>query len=125
MSWSLIGGALFYLTFASILAFLLYLECKRQGYPPIFTSLWNSPCFIACYFFNEKDRIDLLTIPNQFVGFRKWTRLHIHRLILSMYSFVTTVIIIYYLSTNLTVDQDDLNTQEQYKSGEISCKFSL
>jgi hypothetical protein len=123
LSWSLIGGALLYLAFVSILAFLLFMECKRRGYFATFTSLWNSPLFLVCYFFDEKNRIDLLTISNRFVGFRKWTRLHIHRLALVVYSLVNTGIIIYYLNTNLTVDQDDLKTQEQYRAGDTFCKF--
>jgi hypothetical protein len=123
ISWTLIGGALLYLTFVSILAFLLFMECKRQGYPATFTALWNSPLFLVCYFFGEKNRIDLLTIPNRFVGFKKWTQLHMHRLCLAVYSFVSTGIIIYYLSTNLTVDQDDLELQVKYKAGETNCKF--
>jgi hypothetical protein len=122
LSWSLVGGSLLYLAFASILAFLLFIECKRQGYPATFTAFWNSPLFIVCYFFKENNRIDLLTIPNRFIGFKKWTRLHLHRLFLAIYSFITTGIIIYYLNTNLTVDQDDLKIQKQYKTGDTFCK---
>lgn len=123
LSWTLVGGAIFYLAFTSILAILLYKECKRQGYPALFTALWNSPLFLVCYFFKEKDRIDLLTIPNKFVEFNKWTQLHLHRLGLAIYSFITTVIILYYLNTNLTVDQDDLNTKEQFKDGDTLYKY--
>lgn len=122
LSWSLVGGSLLYLAFVSILAFLLFIECKRQGYPATFTALWNSPLFLVCYFFKENSRIDLLTIPNKFIGFKKWTRLHLHRLGLAIYSFITTGIIIYYLNTNLTVDQDDLKIQKQYKAGDTFCK---
>jgi len=123
ISWTLIGGALLYLAFASILAFLLFIECKRQGYPATFTALWNSPLFLVCYFFGEENRIDLLTIPNKFVGFKKWTQLHMHRLGLAVYSFISTVIIIYYLHTNLTVEQDDLEIQAEYKAGHLSYKI--
>ncbi|CAB4382342.1 hypothetical protein RhiirA5_464134 [Rhizophagus irregularis] len=123
LSWSLVGGSLLYLAFVSILAFLLFIECKRQGYPATFTALWNSPLFLVCYFFKENSRIDLLTIPNKFIGFKKWTRLHLHRLGLAIYSFITTGIIIYYLNTNLTVDQDDLKIQKQYKAGDTFYKI--
>ncbi|CAG8677970.1 16305_t:CDS:2, partial [Dentiscutata heterogama] len=64
-------------------SWLLYKECHRHGYPGAFTALWNSPFFLFCYFFKEQKRIDLLTIPNRFMKFRKWTYWQIHRFALA------------------------------------------
>ncbi|CAG8629097.1 13025_t:CDS:2, partial [Ambispora gerdemannii] len=106
LTWSLIGGAVLYFISASLIAFLLFLECRRNGYPGMFTALWNSPFFLVCYFFNEKHRIDLLTIPNRLMGFRKWTRSHIHRLLFSVYALINTCLIANNLSKK-TVDNSD------------------
>ncbi|CAG8733879.1 4851_t:CDS:2, partial [Acaulospora morrowiae] len=116
LTWSLIGGAVLYFFLTSILSVLLYAECHRHGYPGMFTALWNSPFFLVCYFFREKNRIDLLTIPNKFLGFRTWTRLNLHRFALAVYSLITTLLVVYYL-TRYTVDNDDLIAQKEYKSG--------
>ncbi|CAG8705625.1 20356_t:CDS:2 [Dentiscutata erythropus] len=95
-------------------------ECHRHGYPGAFTALWNSPFFLFCYFFKEQNRIDLLTIPNRFMKFRKWTYWQIHRFALALYSLITTILVIYYL-TRKTVDNDDLIIQKDYKNGDEFC----
>ncbi|CAG8481371.1 10703_t:CDS:2 [Cetraspora pellucida] len=120
LTWCLIGGALIYFLLTSILALLLYKECHRNGYPGSFTALWNSPFFLVCYFFNEQRRIDLLTIPNRFMKFRKWTNWQLHRFALASYSLITTLLVVYYL-TRKTVDNDDLIIQKEYKSDDKFC----
>ncbi|CAG8528262.1 5369_t:CDS:2 [Diversispora eburnea] len=117
LSWSLIGGAVFYFSFITILSILLYIECYSQGYPGAFTALWNSPFFLFCYCFREQYRIDLLSIPNRFVGFKKWTRFSLHRFALAFYSLITTLLVTYYL-TRKTVDNDDFIAQKEYKNGD-------
>ncbi|CAG8648999.1 hypothetical protein C2G38_2253991 [Gigaspora rosea] len=117
LTWSLTGGALIYFLLTSILAWLLYRECHKHGYPGAFTALWNSPFFLFCYFFKEQNRIDLLTVPNRFMKFRKWTYLQFHRFALATYSLITTLLVVYYL-TRKTVDNDDLIIQKDYKNGD-------
>src|SRR3954463_335902 len=58
--WGLIGGAVIYFVFTSIVALALYIEIRRNGYHASFTALWHSPVFVLCYFFNEQQRVDIL-----------------------------------------------------------------
>lgn len=112
LAWSLIGGAVLYFIVTSIIAVFIYLECRRNGYPALFTAVWNSPFFIFCYLFGEEHRIDLLSISNKLMGFRKWTHIHVHHLLLSMYALMTTMIIAYDL-TKRTVDSSDFDANEK------------
>jgi len=50
--WGLIGGALIYFVLASLVALGLAIECRRKGYPGLFTGLWHSPWFVFCLFFS-------------------------------------------------------------------------
>ncbi|KAG9307640.1 hypothetical protein G9A89_023205 [Geosiphon pyriformis] len=118
LTWSLMGGAVLYFVITSLIGFFIYLECRRKDYPATFTALWNSPLFIACYFFQEKQRIDLLSIPNRFMHLRKWTHSHVHRLIFSLYCLITTSLIAHDL-TRRTVDQNDFDANKASQGKEF------
>ncbi|CAG8820169.1 31182_t:CDS:1, partial [Racocetra persica] len=44
--WGLIGGAMVYFIFTSLVAVALYVELRRKGYYALFTALWHSPMFL-------------------------------------------------------------------------------
>ncbi|RIB17178.1 hypothetical protein C2G38_2037970 [Gigaspora rosea] len=68
--WGLIGGAVVYFVFTSIIAVALYFELRRK----------------------EK-RVDILSIPNKYVGLSLWTRSQIHRISLALYCLICTILI--------------------------------
>ncbi|CAG8756093.1 6439_t:CDS:2, partial [Ambispora leptoticha] len=73
-----------------------------------------------------KKRIDLLTIPNRLMGFRKWTHSHIQRLLLSVYALITTCLIANNLSKK-TVDNNDYlaNMKDQGQDSHIYNSYFL
>lgn len=92
--WGLIGGAVIYFIFTSIVAFALSIELRRRGYDSSFTALWHSPAFLLCFFYDEKRRVDILSIPNKYVGLSLWTRSQIHRISLAVYCAICTILIL-------------------------------
>ncbi|CAG8641951.1 1740_t:CDS:2, partial [Dentiscutata heterogama] len=91
--WGLIGGAIVYFTFTSLIAVALFFELRRKGYHASFTALWHSPMFLICYFYPPEKRVDILSIPNKFVGLSLWTRSQIHRISLALYCLICTILI--------------------------------
>ncbi|CAG8465171.1 17381_t:CDS:2 [Acaulospora morrowiae] len=92
--WVLIGGAVIYFVFTSIVAFGLYLELKRKGYDASFTALWHSPVFVLCYFYEDRRRVDILRIPNKYVKLSIWTRTHVHKISLALYCLFCMIFIL-------------------------------
>ncbi|CAI2190877.1 17623_t:CDS:2, partial [Funneliformis geosporum] len=92
--WGLIGGAIIYFIFTSIVAFALSIELRRRGYDSSFTALWHSPAFLLCFFYDEEKRVDILSIPNKYVGLSLWTRSQIHRISLAIYCAISSVLIL-------------------------------
>ncbi|CAG8531174.1 8480_t:CDS:2 [Paraglomus occultum] len=113
LAWSLFGGAVLYFIIGTLISIFIAIECRRCGYPATFTALWNSPFFLFCYVINEKKKIDLLSIPNRLIRFRKWTRGHIQRIVMCLYCIITTALIAYDL-TRRTVDHNDLDANRKY-----------
>ncbi|CAG8732379.1 34663_t:CDS:2 [Gigaspora margarita] len=91
--WGLIGGAVIYFIFTSIIAVALFFELRRKGFHASFTALWHSPMFLICYFYPPKKRVDILSIPNKYVGLSLWTRSQIHRISLALYCLICTILI--------------------------------
>ncbi|CAG8520213.1 20095_t:CDS:2 [Cetraspora pellucida] len=91
--WGLIGGAIVYFVFTSLVALALYFELRRKGYDALFTALWHSPMFLVCYFYPPNKRVDVLSIPNKYVGLSLWTRSQIHRISLALYCLICTVLV--------------------------------
>ncbi|GBB98277.1 hypothetical protein RclHR1_03190009 [Rhizophagus clarus] len=92
--WGLIGGAIIYFIFTSLVALALSIELRRKGYYSSFTALWHSPAFLLCFFFPQEKRVDILSIPNKFVGLGLWTRSHIHRISLAIYCAICSGLIL-------------------------------
>lgn len=92
--WGLFAGAIAYFVFTSIVALALYIELRRKGYHASFTALWHSPIFALCFFYPEKRRVDILSIPNKYVNLRPWTRSHIHRISLAIYCLLCSILVI-------------------------------
>ncbi|CAG8519482.1 9833_t:CDS:2 [Cetraspora pellucida] len=91
--WGLIGGAIIYFIFTSLVAVALYLELRRKGYNALFTALWHSPMFLVCYVYPPDQRVDILSIPNKYVGLSLWTRSQIHRISLALYCLICTALV--------------------------------
>ncbi|RGB28453.1 hypothetical protein C1646_716196 [Rhizophagus diaphanus] len=92
--WGLIGGAIIYFIITSIVAFALSIELRRKGYYSSFTALWHSPAFLLCFFYPQEKRVDILSIPNKFVGLSLWTRSHVHRISLAIYCAICSILIL-------------------------------
>ncbi|CAG8449037.1 6168_t:CDS:2 [Ambispora leptoticha] len=116
--WGLVGGALVYFIVTGLVAIGIAIELRRKGFHSSFTALWHSPLFLLCFLFPDTKRVDILSIPNKYVKLARWTRAHIQRIAMAIYSFVCVVLVFKSLAHGTAetsrINGENLNGYKKY-----------